>query len=340
MRLETAINALGAYLDADIPAFLWGAPGVGKSDAVRDVAAKRELPLIDVRAVLLDPVDLRGLPHVADGKAAWAAPAFLPYADRDGASGILFMDELNAAPASVQAACFQLVLDRKLGEYRLPEGWRIVAAGNRQSDRAAAQRMPSALANRFAHIDVEPDVESWGAWAAATGLHPAVVAFIRFRKALLHVMPGASIGTDTPEIPADARAFPTPRAWAQVAKVADAPDAIRHGLVAGLVGEGPAAEFDGFLRTWQSLPPLSMILSDPHTAPVPPMSEPATLYAVTTAIARKADRSNFANVLAYAARLPREFGIVAAVDAVKRDPSLCETAAFVDWANRNQDITL
>lgn len=340
MRLDTATAALNAYLDADVPAFIWGAPGVGKSDSVRAVAKARNLPLIDVRAVLLDPVDLRGLPHVdANGRAAWAPPAFLPEASRDGAEGLFFMDELNAAPASVQAACFQLVLDRKLGEYTLPPGWRIVAAGNRQSDRAAAQRMPTALANRFAHIDVEADADAWATWAAATGLNPLVLAFIRWRPALLHIMPGAQpLDRAIPALPADARAFPTPRAWAQVAKVANAPDAVRMALVSGLVGEGAAAEFEGFVRTWRALPALDLILSNPHAAPVP--SEPAAMYAVTAAIARKADRNTFANVLAYAARLPREFEIVAAVDAVKRDPSLAETSAFTNWAIRNQDIAI
>ena len=325
MNLHSAISALTFYLDSDVPAFLWGAPGLGKSDAVRQIAAQRGVPLIDLRAILLDPVDLRGLPHVRDGLAAWAAPAFLPQADRDGPAGILFLDELNAAPASVQAACFQLILDRKLGEYRLPAGWRIVAAGNRQSDRAAAQRMPTALANRFAHIDVEPDVNAWAAWATGADISPLVVAFVRFRPELLHDMRGS-----------DLRAFPTPRAWAAVSKVADAPDALRMALVAGLVGEGAAAEFEGFVRVWRSLPPLASILANPDAAPVP--TEPATLYAVTSALARKADRATFGAALRYAARMPREFGIVLAIDAVRRDPALKETGAFVQWATSNGEV--
>jgi MoxR-like ATPase len=327
MDLQTARTALDAFISANIPVFLWGAPGVGKSDTVRTLADQMKLPLFDVRATLLDPVDLRGVPHVANGKTQWAAPGFLPDENRDGPAGILFLDELNAAPPSVQVACYQLVLDRRVGEYDLPDGWRIIAAGNRQSDRAAAQRMPTALANRFAHIDIEPDLDAWCAWAAKTDLNPLVAAFIRFRPELLHDMRGA-----------DLRAFPTPRAWAQVSRIANVPEGVRFALVAGLVGEAAAAEFEGFVRIWQSLPPINTVLADPQGAPVP--SDPATLYAITAALSRKVDRSTFGAALVYASRIPREFAIVLAVDAVKRAPELCETAAFVAWANANQDITL
>ena len=160
------------------PAFLWGAPGVGKSQVVAQVAAALGLRLIDIRAVLLDPVDLRGLPTVEDGKAAWAIPAFLP----ENGAGILFLDELNAAPPLVQAACYQLVLDRALGEYHLPEGWSVFAAGNREGDRAVTSRMSSALANRFVHLSFEPDLDDWSRWAMGPGdLRSEVVAFRKRR---------------------------------------------------------------------------------------------------------------------------------------------------------------
>ena len=330
MNIERAARVLEAYLAADVPAFLWGAPGIGKSDLVKQIADKASLPLIDVRAVLLDPVDLRGLPMVdqASRTATWAAPGFLPQAQRDGERGILLLDELNAAPTSVMAACLQLILNRRLGEYVLPPAWRIVAAGNRQSDRAAAQRMPSALANRFSHIEVEPDVGAWRLWANANNVDPLIVAFLAFRPELLHKMDGS-----------DLRAFPTPRAWSQVAKVAPkAPDDIRMNLVAGLVGEGPAGEFEAFVRLYRSLPPIASIIADPKKAIVP--TEPATLFAVSIALGRYATRENFEAVMTYGRRLPKEFAIVLCLDAVKRDPTLLETAAFVAWARDNQDVSL
>lgn len=327
MNLEKTSAALGAYIDADIPVFLWGAPGIGKSDCVASLAKEREQPMIDLRAILLDPVDLRGLPHVTDGVASWARPAFLPDAERDGPKGILFLDELNAAPPSTQAACFQLVLNRRIGEYHLPAGWRIVAAGNRQTDRAAAQRMPSALANRFAHIDVEADPADWRRWANAAGISPVVSAFIAFRPELLHNMTSP-----------DLRAFPTPRSWAQVARVADAPDGIRLNLISGLVGDGAGAEFEGFVRLYRELPSIKAILEDPRGARVP--EEPAARYAVATGIARAATTTNFDAVMTYAQRLPREHEILTCVDAVKRDKALASTRAFIDFATRNQDVTI
>jgi MoxR-like ATPase len=165
------------------PVFIWGAPGVGKSQIVAQVAAGQQLPLVDIRAVLLDPVDLRGLPHIdSEGRAHWSPPDFLP----QNGSGVLFLDELNAAPPLVQAACYQLVLDRRIGEYRLPEGWSIIAAGNRETDRAVTHRMPSALANRFVHLSFDPDLGDWLVWAAAHDVSPEVVAFLRYRPGLLH----------------------------------------------------------------------------------------------------------------------------------------------------------
>jgi hypothetical protein len=330
MKFAVAQSVLSAYVAADVPAFLWGAPGIGKSDMVAQTAAGVALPLIDVRAVLLDPVDLRGLPAVVGGRAVWTPPVFLPDASRDGPEGILFLDELNAAPPSVQAACFQLVLNRAVGEYRLPPGWRVLAAGNRAGDRAAAHRMPSALANRFAHIDVEVDAPAWSAWAARSGIHPAVQAFLRMRPALLHVF--------DPKGGEDLRAFPTPRSWASVSRVANLPNATRLPAVAGLIGDHVAGEFEAFIRVFQSIPDPAAVFADPDGAAVP--SDPASRYAIATAVAFLANRQTFAAGLRYARRLPREFEILTAVDAVRRDASLKETAAFGQWASDNADVTI
>ena len=158
MKASVIYRALRALVAAKQPVFIWGGHGIGKSAIVRHLAADSALPIQDVRALLLDPVDLRGLPFLGqDGRSKWATPEFLP----QGGSGILFLDELNAAPAMVQAGCYQLVLDRKLGEYTLPEGWAIIAAGNRDSDRAVTTRMPTPLRNRFVHLEFEVDLQDW-----------------------------------------------------------------------------------------------------------------------------------------------------------------------------------
>ena len=154
MRPSHVCEALHHLVRIRQPVFLWGPPGVGKSRLVADVARRQGRKLYDLRAVLLDPVDLRGLPRISDeGITSWCVPEFLPH-PQDTEEGILFLDELNAAPPLVQAACYQLILDRRVGQYRLPDGWAVVAAGNRESDRAVTYRMPSALA--AGHVGHQP----------------------------------------------------------------------------------------------------------------------------------------------------------------------------------------
>jgi hypothetical protein len=109
-------------------------------------------------------------------------PEILPTSGK----GILFLDELTAAPQMTQAGCYQLVLDRKLGKYQLPEGWVVVAAGNPASERGVHFSMPRPLRNRFVHLSLEPDFEDCCQWAIGAGLRPEIVAFLRFKPALLH----------------------------------------------------------------------------------------------------------------------------------------------------------
>ncbi len=317
MDIKSAINVLNIYVETDVPVFLWGAPGIGKSDIVRAAAEKRDLPLIDFRAVQLDPVDLRGIPYVENGSTRWAVPDFFPQVDRDGERGFLFVDELNAAAQSVQAALYQLILDRRLGEYVLPAGWRILAAGNRQSDRAAASRMPSALANRFAHIEIEPDVDNWVSWANQAGIDPAVCAFMRFREASLFQMGEG-----------EQKAFPTPRSWAQVSKVCGTPDIGPDLLnaVAGLVGTGAATEFCAYLRTYRQLPDIPAVIADPESFEVP--EDPSVRFAVGMAFGRAATPDNFDNVMVILGKLPADYRACAIRDAVTRDPGLLETEAY------------
>src|SRR5690349_20035546 len=176
MKPSRVLDVLSRLFETPWPVFLWGPPGVGKSSIVRQSALARGVPLIDVRASLLDPTDLRGIPAVVDGRAVWCPPSFLP--GPDDPPGVLFFDELNAAPPLVQASLYQLTLDRRVGEYVLPPGWWMLAAGNRAEDRSVTFRMPAALANRFIHLDFEADFEDWRAWAGGAGINPLVVGFL------------------------------------------------------------------------------------------------------------------------------------------------------------------
>jgi MoxR-like ATPase len=323
MKSSVISNALRVLVSARQPAFLWGGPGIGKSAVIRQLAAALSMPLRDVRALLLDPVDLRGLPFLGnDGRSKWATPEFLP---QDG-TGILFLDELNAAPAMVQASCYQLVLDRKLGEYTLPAGWAIIAAGNRDSDRAVTTRMPTPLRNRFVHLEFEVDMQEWSEWAIQAGVRPEVIAFLRFRAELLNAFDR------------EANAFPSPRSWEFVSRILESqPEpSIEHELFAGAVGSGAATEFSAFLRMFRELPNIDAILVNPHKEPVP--ENAAAQYAVASALAHRASDTNLDRICVYLDRMPTEFCVLCVRDASLREPAIRHTAAYTKWAIQNHHV--
>ena len=325
MKASSINSCLRALVSARQPVFLWGGPGIGKSALVRQVASKLSVALQDVRALLLDPVDLRGLPFLgSDGRSKWALPEFLP----QSGEGILFLDELNAAPAMVQASCYQLVLDRKLGEYRLPDGWAMVAAGNRESDRAVTTRMPTPLRNRFVHLEFEIDAQEWSEWAIQAGIRPEVIAFLRFRPELLSVFDR------------DANAFPSPRSWEFVSRILDSVSSsgsgVEHELFAGSVGGGAATEFSAFLRMYRELPNIDAILLNPDEEPIP--DNVAAQYAVAAALARCASDTNFDRISRYLRRLPVEFNVMCVRDAALRHPDIRHTPSYTHWAIENHHV--
>lgn len=331
LTLKQAAACLAFNLSQDIPTFIWGPPGVGKSQLVHQVTDKLDYEMYDIRLSLRDPVDLRGLPLVdpIKGTTRWLPPAELPDSNTKKKI-LLFLDECNATNIAMQRAAMQLVLERKLGEYRLPVNCKVVAAGNRMVDKAAAERLNSALKNRFAHLEVVADTDSWVDWAARKGLHAITIGFIKFRPGLLHKMP---VG--------DENAFPTPRAWEQVNKLVNAPDSIRLQLVMALVGEGAAMEFEGFIQTFRHLPSIDAIMTNPKTAAVPDANAVASVWAVSQALAmRCTNEKEFGNAITYCKRLPKEFEVSMVTDAVKRDPKLQKTKAYVAWCVDNQEVVV
>jgi len=316
--------------------FLWGAPGIGKTELIKQLGVETGLPVMFFHASLREQVDLRGIPvyDPATRTTVWAAPNELPQVERDGPRGFFFADEYNQAAPQVQSALAGLVHDGVCGEYHLPEGWLVIAAGNRVSDRAAAQRMPTHVRNRFAHLVVVPDIPAWCDWAVQNNVAPELVAFQRLRagelggKGLLHVMP-----TDD-----NTNAYPTPRSWVKAAKYVGAPKALRVKLMAAHVGAPYASEFDAFIDLYRSIGDLQDIVKNPATAKLP--ENASTRYAVSTGIARMATKANIDNVVVYAKRLPRESQILVIHDATLRDQSLKNTKAYGAWAVENQDLVI
>jgi len=263
---------LQAYLDnllthnLTLSTMIWGPPGIGKSSIVAQLTRKHKIDFVDVRLSQLAPTDLRGLPVAEDGISKWYPPEFLP---REG-KGILFMDELNMAPPAMQGVAQQLILDRKVGSYTVPEGWFVWAAGNRKEDRAAVFDMPSPLANRFLHLQVEPDFESFKSYALSTGLHEQIIAFLSFRTTLLHKL--------DPHLPA----WPSPRSWEMASKLHYA------GLdITPAVGTGTSAEFFAYIKLYENLPDLSGIFKGQGNK-IPFPSEPSVRYATTIGLALRA----------------------------------------------------
>jgi hypothetical protein len=322
MKASAIVRSLHCLLDAQRPAFIWGPPGIGKSDVVAQVADERQVALKDLRVILLDAVDLRGLPYLSDGQTKWAIPDFLP---RKG-KGILFLDELNAAPALVQAGCYQLVLDRKLGDYTVPDGWSILAAGNRESDRSVTTRMPTALRSRFVHLNFEVDRLEWKNWAIRNSIRPEVIGFIDFRPQLLH------------QFDRDATAFPCPRTWKFVSDILERNPSptIELELIAGTVGNAAATECVAFFKTFRTLPNIDAILLSPETAALPAKAD--AQYAVACALSCRATEVNFGQICRYLDRMPPEFSVLCVKDAIKLAPDVQHTPEFTKWALAHDDV--
>jgi len=326
VKPSLAITILKSGLSVNVPMFLWGPPGIGKSQIVAQVAADLELPLIDIRAVLLDPVDLRGVPSVENGVTRWNPPIFLP---TEG-EGVLFLDELSQAPDSVQSSLLQLVLDRKLGEYHMPEGWRILAAGNRVTDGTFSRKISKALGSRFAtHLELAVDLDEWCAWAVNNDVPSEIVSFLRLRPDLLHHFDPKALGNS----------FPCPRVWANVGQfMGILPEEAELPFFAGALGFGPAAEFTSYLQIYRDLPDVEDIMRDPDAAVVP--RDPSVLYALCGAMSRKVTSGNVAPAFRYMKRLPSEFQVVWLRDALQAEPLLATTGEFSDWASLNAGLLL
>ncbi len=247
--------------DLKISAMIWGAPGIGKSSVVQQVATETDSEFIDLRLSQLAPTDLRGLPVPKSEMSTWLPPEFLP---RSG-KGILFLDEINMAPPVMQGVAQQLILDRKVGSYTLPEDWHIWAAGNRKEDRASVYDMPAPLSNRFIHLEVEISLPAFKQYAYHAKINEQIIGFISFKQNLLHKMDKNS------------SAWPSPRSW----------EMSSHLLAAKLdispaIGEAAALEFNAYVEIAEQLPDIQKIIEGKEHPPFPP--EPSLRYAIVTSV--------------------------------------------------------
>jgi len=239
------------------PVFLWGPPGIGKSELIQSITDEMDGHMIDLRLGQMDPTDIRGIPfyNKDNGTMDWAPPIDLPTKEMAEKYPVivLFFDEMNSAAPSVQAAAYQLVLNRRIGKYELPDNVVIVAAGNREGDKGVTYRMPSPLSNRFVHIEMRVDFESWQKWAVTNNVHQDVVGYVSFAKQdLFDFDPKSS-----------SRAFATPRSWTFVSDLlGDELDTnTETDLVSGTVGDGTAVKFMAHRKIASQMPNPTDILN-------------------------------------------------------------------------------
>ena len=324
MKAEVLKRSLEGLIASRIPVFVWGSPGIGKSSIIRQIAQERGLECTDLRLSLLDPTDLKGIPFFDKDshEAVWASPNFLPK-DPDS-RGILFLDEINTAPPSVQASAYQLVLDRKVGDYTLPEGWSIVAAGNHESDRGVVYRMPPALANRFVHLEMEVGFEEWQQWAYSAYIDSSVIAFLHYDRERLFAF----------DPTAGHKSFPTPRSWEYVSGILDAklPKTQLLEVIGGAVGAESATAFMAFRKVMDRLPDIDALL---RGEAVEVAEDQPLLFALISGIISRLKSSDATEALEHALRfamtLPKEFSVMLVKDMQLNGIPVERAAQWETW---------
>ena len=324
LRPSELAEVLATLVKARQPTLVWGPPGAAKSMIARQVASDHGYNYVDIRALLLDPVDLRGIPwRDEDGRTRWAPPVFLP-PTASTALWLLNLEELASCVPMVQAALYQLSLERKCGEYELPEGASIIACSNRENDRGIVHRMPTPLANRFVHLEIRVDARDWCAWGAANGIAPEVLFFIELEPELLHAFDPQS----------KEHAFSSPRSWefaSNIVKNRNGLDPeVERALFRGTVGEAAAVQFTAFLKVWRELPHPRAVIADPANADIP--ENASTLMALCGSLYRMASDVTLDAIVTYATRLRREVGESLVGACVRREPALQRSPAFIRWA--------
>lgn len=321
VNTDVAVAAIvGAYETNKAPGMLWGPPGIGKTALVYAAAEMIGGSVIDFRLVTTEPVDLRGYPVVikddnGNPKAmAWVPADLLPKSGK----GILFLDELPQAPTINMNAAAELIYDRRLGnDYNLPEGWMVMAAGNRRSDRAGTIEMATHTKNRLWHVEVKPDIEAWSRWATKKGLHEGLINFLNANVKLFH------------DFKPDATAFPTPRTWEQVAYYLsneNLPREVRRALIQGQVGRGAATELEAYLDRGKGLPKYEDIVANPKTAPMGNGESQA--YAIVGMVGESAQMKDLDAVVTYLQRHRRELARTVVHRMINRNAEFLNHAGF------------
>ena len=328
MKASNITKVVNKLIVQKLPVFIWGAPGIGKSSIVKQIASEQNLEFLDLRLSLLDPTDLKGIPffNAKTNEGVWAKPSFLP--SQKDSKGILFLDEINTAPPAVQASAYQLILDRRVGEYELPDGWSIVAAGNRENDRGVVYKMPAPLANRFVHFDMEVDFDDWKAWAYSAKIDTSIIAYLAYDKSMLFTFDAKT----------NEKSFATPRSWEYVANI------VRSGIendlildsITGAVGREAAVGYISFKKVMNDLPDLKTILD----GTLKELEEDnaklmmALVIGLVNTLEENESDEAITNVLNFSLSLPGEFAIMLVKDMQHNGIDVEGSEAWGTWVRK------
>jgi len=305
---------------------MWSSPGIGKSDICKQTAESFGWEFIDIRLPLLMPSDLMGLPYPdkEHKKANWLYPSFFPEENSKKKYLILF-DEIGNASMAVQNSCYRIILDRAVGEhYKFPDGVKMVAASNHITDQSGVNRLSKALANRFTHFFVEPELEAWKDWAMKNKVNEKVIAFLGFKTNMLSQKPSI-----------EDHAFPTPRSWTRVSDFLNA-NIASEGTIEGTVGKGAASEFFAYIEVYSRLPDIKAILAGRR---VKMPKEPSVAYAVSSSLAMRAEPKNIENIFKFCEKeVDKEIEILTIRDIARKDDSILRHyKKFPKWLDKHSD---
>jgi hypothetical protein len=329
---KDAVLILSSYVEAREPVLLVGAPGIGKSDVVKQVAAKLDYDLIITHPQVSDPTDYKGYPFPSEDKKT---ATFLPFGDLAKMLAatrptIVFLDDIGQSPVAVQAALMQLILAREINGKKISEHVTFVAATNRKQDMAGVTGLLETVKSRFSTIiEMEPNVQDYCEWALLNNVNPIGIGYVRFRPAMLFA----------PNPTRDLVNSPNPRTDTAVFRNLDRlqamPEGCRYECIKGAAGEAFAADFIGWLKVYNQLPNIDLILMSPEQAEVP--QDAQTLYAVCSALSARCNERTIGHVIKYTDRIPQEthLGVEMCVfvikDAITRDMKLSRTKEFAQW---------
>lgn len=332
VNTQQAHELLIDCLRAKLVPMITGSPGCGKSALIHKIADEFNLELIDMRLSQCDPTDLLGFPSIDKkvGKASYVPMNTFPL-DTDskpvGKDGwLLFLDEFNSAPLSVQAAAYKLVLDRKVGQFELNKNVVIACAGNKDTDNAIVNRMSTAMQSRLIHLELEVDFKNWLDWASEADIDYRVRAYINFKPDNLYAF--------RPDH--NDKTFACSRTWEFISKLIKGWDSIaptKLPLLAGTISEGVAREFSSFCQIFKDLPTVADIARDPTGIRMP--DEPSTLYAISGSVGNHCTESNIDKLMQFVERMPIEFQIITLRDVVKRKKDLIQNASVRGWIAKN-----